>query len=99
MSEDKGILDHISEWFKILLSSGIPALLIGLGWVSVFLGSIWLGTTWNSGAGFWVLASSGVMMILLGVWLYKRELAVQSSNPDNKEPQRQQKPEQPKAKK
>jgi hypothetical protein len=71
---EKSFFDYVSDWFKILLKSGIPAFLIGLGWLSIFFGSIWLGTTWNSGAGFWVLAGSGIMMILLGAWFYKREL-------------------------
>jgi len=34
---DKTFFDHVSEWFKILLKSGVPALLIGLGWISVIL--------------------------------------------------------------
>ena len=38
---DKTAFDHVSDWFKILLKGGgIPALLIGLGWITVFFGAI-----------------------------------------------------------
>ena len=70
----KNFFDYVSDWFKILLKSGVPALLIGFGWVSVFLGSVWLSSSWNSNPGFWVVAGSGVMMILLGYRLHRREL-------------------------
>ena len=43
----KDIFDHVSDWFKILLKSGVPALLIGLGWISLFFGSIFLGSAWS----------------------------------------------------
>jgi len=37
LADDKNFFDYISDWFKTLLESGPPALLVGLGWVSVFL--------------------------------------------------------------
>ena len=75
---EKNFFDYVSDWFKILLKSGVPALLIGLGWVSVFLGGIWLGSSWNTGAGFWVVTGSGIMMVVLGSVLYKKELDAMS---------------------
>ncbi len=71
---DKSFLDHVSDWFKILLRSGVPALMIGMGWVSTFFGGIWLSGSWNSGPGFWVVTGTGVMMILLGYKLHTVEL-------------------------
>src|SRR6267378_6058218 len=71
---DKSFFDHVSDWFRILLKSGVPALLIGLGFVLVFVCSVYLGSSWTTNAGSEVGAGTGIMMILLGAWLYKREL-------------------------
>jgi len=71
---DKTFFDHVSDWFKILLKSGVPALLIGLGWLAVILGSFYFGASWNTGAGFWVVDATGILMIVLGVKLHLREL-------------------------
>ena len=71
---DKSFLDHVSDWFKILLRSGVPALMIGMGWVSTFFGGIWLSDSWSSGPAFWVVTGAGVMMILLGYKLHTAEL-------------------------
>ena len=68
---DKTAFDHVSDWFKILLKSGVPALLIGLGWVSLFFGSFLLGSAWTSNPGFWIVAGSGLLMVVLGYRLYK----------------------------
>jgi len=70
----KDIFDHVSDWFKILLKSGVPALLIGLGWISLFFGSIFLGSAWSSNPGFWIVVASGFVMVGLGYRLYKREM-------------------------
>ena len=59
---DKTFFDHVSDWFRILLKSGVPALLIGLGWLAVILGSFYFGGAWNNGAGFWVVDATGIMM-------------------------------------
>lgn len=71
---DKTFFDHVSDWFKILLRSGVPALLIGLGWISVILGSAWFGSSWNTGPGFAVVDGTGVMMIVFGVRLHMKEV-------------------------
>jgi len=47
---DKSFFDHVSDWFRILLRSGLPALLVGLGWVSTFLTSLYLGSAWLTNA-------------------------------------------------
>ena len=70
----KDIFDHVSDWFKILLKSGVPALLIGLGWISLFFGSFFLGSAWASNPGFWIVVASGFVMVGLGYRLYKREM-------------------------
>ena len=73
---DKTFFDHVSDWFKILLKSGVPALLIGLGWLAVILGSFYFGSSWNTGPGFAVINAIGVMMIILGYKLHQKELAL-----------------------
>ena len=42
MSEEKGLGDHISDWFKILIKEGITGLLVGLGFVLVLFGGLML---------------------------------------------------------
>ena len=71
---DKSFFDHVSDWFRILLKSGVPALLIGLGWVLVVIGSFYFGSSWNTGAGFAVDTGTGILMILLGVKLQIKEV-------------------------
>ena len=71
---EKTFLDHVSDWFKILLHSGVPALMIGMGWVSTFFRGIYTSGSWNSGPAFWVVTGTGVMMILLGYRLHTHEL-------------------------
>ena len=70
---DKTAFDHVSDWFKILLKGGgIPALLIGLGWITVFFGAIPIGSAWASNAGFWVASGTGLLMIALGYHGYRK---------------------------
>jgi hypothetical protein len=76
-------LDHVSDWFKILLKSGVPALLIGMGWVESFFGSLYFGSSWNTGPGFAVINGIGVMMIGLGAWLNLKELALIPKDSDD----------------
>ncbi len=80
---DKTIFDHFSDWFKILLKSGVPALLIGLGFVLVFVCSMWLGSSWMTNAGFWFGEGTGVMMIILGARIYWKELEVSPRESDS----------------
>lgn len=71
---DKSFWGHVTDWFKVLLRSGIPALLIGLGWLESFVGGIWLSSSWNTSPSFWVESATGIMMIALGTWLHTKEL-------------------------
>lgn len=80
---DKTFFDHVSDWFRILLKSGVPALLIGLGWLAVILGSFYFGGAWNNGAGFWVVDATGIMMIILGVKLHIKEVDTLSRTADD----------------
>src|SRR2546422_7637245 len=66
---DKSFWDHVTDWFKVLLRSGIPALLIGLGWLESFVGGIYTSGSWNTSPAFYVVSGTGIMMIALGVWL------------------------------
>jgi hypothetical protein len=68
---DKTFHDHVSDWFRILLRSGVPALFVGLGWILLVF-AVALGSSWNSNAGFWVATVFGAMMIALGFVLYRR---------------------------
>jgi hypothetical protein len=71
LSNWDGLLDHVSDWFKILLKSGIPAFLIGLGWLLILIGSLWFGE--NPNAAFWVDVVVGFVMVVLGVVLHRKE--------------------------
>lgn len=53
--------------------SGVPALLIGMGWVESFFGSLYFGSSWNTCPGFGVINAIGVMMIVLGYKLHIRD--------------------------
>lgn len=66
--------DNVSDWFKVLLKSGIPALMIGLGWISTILSLFLYGSSANTNLAFWVGIATGVLMIVLGYRLYKIEL-------------------------
>jgi hypothetical protein len=66
--------DHVGDWFKILLRSGVPALMIGLGWISTTATLFLYGSSANSNLAFWVGIGIGVLMIVLGYRLYKIEL-------------------------
>jgi len=81
---DKTAFDHVSDWFKILLKGGgIPALLIGLGWITVFFGAIPIGSAWASNAGFWVAGGTGLLMIALGYHGYRKAVESAWSKPSN----------------
>jgi hypothetical protein len=65
--------ENVSEWFEVLLKKGIPALMIGLGWLSTLIVLVMFGSTAGSSAAFWVGSATGIMMILLGYRGYHRE--------------------------
>ena len=69
MPEEKSWADHISDWFRILIKEGITGLLVGLGFVLVFVGGIMYGGVNPAPPGFWSMTIIGAMMILLGVAL------------------------------
>ncbi len=69
---NKTFYDHVSDWFRILLKSGVPALLVGLGWLLIVF-AVALGSSWNSNAGFWVATVFGAVMIALGSVLSWKE--------------------------
>jgi len=46
-----------------------------MGWVESFFGSLYFGSSWNTGPGFGVINAIGVMMIVLGYRLHQKELA------------------------
>ncbi len=69
---DKTFFDHVSDWFRILLKSGVPALLVGLGWLLLVF-AMWLGSSWNTNAGFWVGTIFGALMVAAGSLLHRSE--------------------------
>lgn len=79
MPKEKNVLDYISDWFKILLKGGNPAFLMGLGWLSTFLGFIWFGSSsaWNP--AYWANLVIGASMIYGGYGLAKKKQEKESS--------------------
>jgi len=71
---ERDFWDNVSEWFETLLKSGVPALMIGIGWISTVATLFLYGSSANTNVAFWVGTGVGVMMILLGYRLYKVEL-------------------------
>jgi len=69
MSEEKGLGDHISDWFKILIKEGITGLLVGLGFVLVLFGGIMYGGSNPPPAGFWSMTIVGASMIFVGSFM------------------------------
>lgn len=65
--EEKSVFGHITDWFKELGSLGIAGLLIGLGFVLVFIEGIMF--TNNAQVSFYYVVSIGFVMILLGTYV------------------------------
>ena len=55
-----------------LLKSGVPALLVGLGWLLLVF-AIAIGSSWNTNAGFWVGVVGGALMVYGGFVAYGRQ--------------------------
>ena len=70
--EEKTIFDHITDWFRELRILGAVGLLIGLGFVLVFVEALLYSS--NPTISFWVIVAIGVMMILLGTYIKILEL-------------------------
>lgn len=70
--EEKTIFDHITDWFRELRILGVAGLLVGLGFVIVFIEGILYSS--NPTPQFWVIVAIGVMMILLGTYIKILEL-------------------------
>ena len=77
--KEKTIFDHITDWFRELRILGIKGLLVGLGFVLVFVEALLYSS--NPSIGFWVVIAVGVMMILLGVYI--RILELKQSKPSS----------------
>jgi len=65
MPEEKGLGDHISDWFKILIKEGITGLIVGLGFVLVLFAGIMYGGANPTPAGFWSMTVIGASMIFV----------------------------------
>lgn len=70
--EEKTIFDHITDWFRELRILGVAGLLVGLGFVIVFIEGILYSS--NPTPQFWVIIAVGVLMILLGTYIKILEL-------------------------
>ena len=70
--EEKTIFDHITDWFRELRILGVAGLLVGLGFVIVFIEALLYGS--NPTPQFWVIIAVGVLMILLGTYIKILEL-------------------------
>jgi len=75
--QEKTIFDHITDWFRELKVLGVAGLLVGLGFVLVFIEAILY--TSNPTLGFWVVIAIGVLMLLLGVYIKILELRQQKA--------------------
>lgn len=73
MPEEKTILDHITDWLKILTEKGIPTTMIGLGFILVLLGNVFYGAANPPLPAFWVMNLVGIPMIAGGAYFYFKE--------------------------
>lgn len=77
MSEEKPLWAHITDWFRELKTLGIAGLLVGLGFVLVFIEAILY--TNNASVSFYVIVIIGGLMILAGVYVKVLELKERKS--------------------
>lgn len=70
--EEKTIFDHMTDWFRELKVLGVAGLLVGLGFVIVFIEALLYSS--NPPVSFWVVIAIGVLMILLGAYIKILEL-------------------------
>lgn len=69
---EKTIFDHMTDWFRELKVLGVSGLLVGLGFVIVFIEALLYSS--NPLVSFWVVIAIGVIMILLGAYIKILEL-------------------------
>jgi hypothetical protein len=67
MPQEKTVFDHITDWFKELKTLGVGGLLVGLGFILVFIEALLY--TNNASVSFYVVISIGVLMIILGAYI------------------------------
>jgi hypothetical protein len=65
--KEKTIFDHITDWFRELKVLGVSGLLVGLGFIVVFITAILYSS--NPTVGFWVVIAIGALMIVLGAYI------------------------------
>jgi hypothetical protein len=64
---EKNVFDYITDWFRELKELGVSGLLVGLGFVVVFITALFFSS--NPTIQFWVVIAVGVLMILLGAYI------------------------------
>jgi hypothetical protein len=65
--KQKNIFDYITEWFRELKELDVAGLLVGLGFVVVFINALLFGS--SPTIQFWVIIGVGVLMIVLGAYI------------------------------
>lgn len=72
MSEDKSVFGHITDWFRELKFFGLAGLLIGLGFILVFVEGFLYSN--NPSVLVYILVLIGSLMILAGVYIKVSEV-------------------------
>lgn len=67
MSEEKSVFGHITDWFKELKFFGLAGLLIGLGFILLFIEGLLYSN--NPSLLVYILVLIGSLMILAGVYI------------------------------
>ena len=67
MSEEKSVFGHITDWFRELKFFGLAGLLIGLGFILVFIEGLLYSN--NPSLLVYLLVLIGSLMILAGVYI------------------------------
>ena len=67
MSEEKSVFGHITDWFRELKFFGLAGLLIGLGFILVFVEGLLYSN--NPTLLVYILVLIGSLMILAGVYI------------------------------
>jgi hypothetical protein len=67
VSEEKSVFGHITDWFRELKFFGLAGLLIGLGFILVFIEGLLYSN--NPSLLVYLLVLIGSLMILAGVYI------------------------------
>jgi hypothetical protein len=67
VSEEKSVFGHITDWFRELKFFGLAGLLIGLGFILVFIEGLLYSN--NPSLLVYILILIGSLMILAGIYI------------------------------